>query len=66
MARKTSDPKLIALLDQLAQADAEAERWYARMRRAFNRLEKARHKAARLRRRIDNHTSPNPKETAQP
>jgi hypothetical protein len=53
MARKTTDPKLIALLDQLAKADADADRWYVRLKRAFNRLEKARRTAARLRRKID-------------
>jgi hypothetical protein len=49
MARKASDPKLIALLDELAKADADADRWYARMTRAFNRPERARRKAGRTR-----------------
>jgi hypothetical protein len=49
MARKMSDPKLIALTDQLAKADADTDRWYVRLKRAFNRPERAQRKAGRIR-----------------
>jgi hypothetical protein len=65
MARKT-DPKLIALHDELAKAQADAERWYAHLKRAFTRLDKARRKAARIARRIDSYTNPTPKEVTTP
>jgi hypothetical protein len=65
MARKT-DPRLAALRDELAKARAEAERWYARLKRALIRLDKARRKAARVARRIESYTNPTPKEVATP
>ncbi len=53
MLRKTTDPRLIALLDKRAKLQAECERHYGRMKRAFNRLEKARRALARIAKRID-------------
>jgi hypothetical protein len=49
MPRTKPDPKLVALQDQLARAQADAERWYGRLERAFGRLEKARRAAAIIR-----------------
>jgi hypothetical protein len=64
--KKTADPKLIALYDQQSKALADVERWYGRLKRAFNRLEKARRAAARLRRRIDQHTATQANGAARP
>jgi hypothetical protein len=50
--KKTTDPKVIALLDRLDRCRADFERNYARMKRAFNRMEKARRGVARLTRRL--------------
>ena len=58
MPRKTSDPQLIALMDQRAKAQAEFDRWYSRLKRAFTRLDTARRKVARLGKRIDAHRNP--------
>jgi hypothetical protein len=67
MARKTADPRLIALNDDLLKAQREYQRWYSRLKRAFARLEKARRKVARLHRRIEKHTAnPTPKEVTTP
>ncbi|HEX5270534.1 MAG TPA: hypothetical protein VFW33_08620 [Gemmataceae bacterium] len=64
MPRKP-DPKLTALLQQRAEAQADAERWYRRMRRAMNRLDKARRAIDRADRRIDAYAmKPAPKESA--
>jgi hypothetical protein len=57
MPRKTKDPKLLALLDKAHRARADYERWYARLKRAFNALEKARQRIMRLQRRIDQATA---------
>jgi hypothetical protein len=53
MPRKTTDPRLIALLDKREKLRADCERHYSRMRRAFNRLEKSRRALTRLAKRID-------------
>ena len=53
MPRKTIDPKRIALLDRQAKLQAECERHYGRMKRAFNRLEKARRALSRTARQLD-------------
>jgi hypothetical protein len=50
--KKTADPKRVALLDRLDKLRADFERNYARMKRAFNRMEKARRGAARLTRQL--------------
>jgi hypothetical protein len=55
--RKTQDPVLIALHDKAAKAQAECERLFARLRRAFTMLDKARARLKRLRRRILHHES---------
>jgi hypothetical protein len=60
MARKTADPKLIALLDAQEKARLAYARWYMRMRRAVAKLEKARLRIASLERRIAAHQSPTP------
>jgi hypothetical protein len=51
MARKTTDPRLIALLDQKEKLGRECERWWRRLRRAVNELEKRRRRLARLEKR---------------
>jgi hypothetical protein len=53
MPRKKTDPRLVALLDKPAKLQADCERHYARMRRAFNRLDKTRRQLARVSKRID-------------
>jgi hypothetical protein len=52
MPRKTTDPRVIALLDQKAKLAGECERWWRRLRRAVNELEKRRRRLARLDRRV--------------
>jgi hypothetical protein len=52
MVRKTRDPKRIALLDRLDKCRADFERWYARLKRAFTRLEKIRGQIVRLSRQL--------------
>lgn len=61
--RRKPDPKLVALLEQRAKALAEGERWYARLKRAFGRVEKARQRAARLLRRIEQRSAALEQET---
>jgi hypothetical protein len=51
--KKTSDPRLIALLDKKAKLQETCEREFRRMRRAFNRLEKNRRQLAKVTKRID-------------
>jgi hypothetical protein len=58
--KKTSDPRKIALLDRQAKLQAEFERSYARMRRAFNRMEKARAALIRVARRLEQLDQPVP------
>ena len=54
MARKKStDPTLVALMDQQAKTVGEFERWYARLKRAFSRMDKLKKKIIRLSRRIE-------------
>lgn len=53
MARKSRDPTLIALLDEQQKTIEEFERWYARSKRAFTRMDKIKKKLARLAKRIE-------------
>ncbi len=53
MRRKTADPRRVALLDKMGLARRDFERWYARLKRAFGRVEKARQRLARLGRQLD-------------
>ena len=54
MARKKSqDPALTALMDEQKKAVEEFERWYARCKRAFTRMDKIKKKLIPLSRRID-------------
>ncbi len=48
MSRKTKtiDPRLIALRERAGKAKADCEKWYARLKRAFNALEKSRKRVA--------------------
>jgi hypothetical protein len=55
MTRKTRDPKLIELLDRVSRAHQDCERWYARLKRAFNALEKARARLRRLEKQVEKH-----------
>jgi hypothetical protein len=52
MPRKTQDPKRIAVLDRIDHCRADFEKWYARLKRAFNRLEKIRRQIVRLQRQL--------------
>ncbi len=52
MSRKGIDPKRAALLERQAKLRADYERSYARMKRAFTRMEKARQALARIARRL--------------
>ena len=52
MPRKTTDALLVRLLDEQAAAEVKAEKWYRRLRRAFNALDKVRGQVVRLQRRI--------------
>ncbi len=56
MTRKTQDPALIKLLDAREQARTAADRWWTRLKRAFNALDKAKHRVQRLSRQIDEHS----------
>jgi hypothetical protein len=58
MRRKTSDPRKIALLDKQGRLQAEFERSYSRMRRAFKRMEKARAALVRVARQLDKSDEP--------
>jgi hypothetical protein len=51
--KKTSDPRLITLLDKRAKLQADCDKHYRRMRLAFNRLEKTRRQLVRIIKRID-------------
>jgi hypothetical protein len=51
--KKFVDPRRIALEDRAHKTRGEFERWYARLKRAFNRCEKARRRLARLQRQLD-------------
>lgn len=55
MGRKSRDPTLIALLDQQRKNVAEFERWYARSKRAFTRMDniKIKKKLVRVSKRIE-------------
>ncbi|MHB1424529.1 MAG: hypothetical protein ACYC3I_15265 [Gemmataceae bacterium] len=53
MTRKKIDPRRAALQERADKLQAECERHYGRMRRAFNRLEKTRQALARVVKRID-------------
>ncbi len=48
MAKKTSDPKLIALLDKRAMVQAAHDRAFARLVRAVNKLSKCRAQLRRI------------------
>jgi hypothetical protein len=50
--RKTTDPRLLALLDKKHKANERFERWYVRLKRAFTALEKERQRLMRLERAI--------------
>ena len=58
--KKTSDPRRIALLDKQEKLRAEFERNYSRMRRAFNRMEKARAALIRVARQLNKLGQPEP------
>ena len=58
MPRKKTDPRLAALLEKRAKAQLDCERTYARLARAFRRLEKHRKRLARLDRQVRTHVAP--------
>lgn len=64
--RKTTDPKLVALLDQREQARGSYERWWSRLRRAVNKLEAERRRVRRLTKRIDECERPKPAPEEKP
>jgi hypothetical protein len=51
--KKESDPGRVAMHEKLAQAQADFERWYGRLKRAFNAMEKAKSRVQRLRKKLD-------------
>ncbi len=51
--KKTSDPRLIALMDKREKLRRYFDRAYARMRRSFRQMEKSRLALIRLGKRID-------------
>ncbi len=51
--KRASNPRLIALLDKREKLRQGFERSYARMRRAFARMEKTRQALIRLSKRLD-------------
>lgn len=51
--RKSTDPTLVALMDEQAKTIGDFDRWYARMKRAFSRMDKLKNKLSRLARRIE-------------
>jgi hypothetical protein len=51
-ARKTPDPRLIALRDREQKERAKFERWYRRLKRAFTALEASRRALVRTQKRI--------------
>lgn len=53
--KKKHDPKRLALEDRYAKACAAFERWYARSRRAFTAMDKAKKAAARARKALQRH-----------
>lgn len=56
VARRTiTDPKLVALRDEQKKAAEEFERWYARCKRAFTRMDKIKKKLARVAKKIEAH-----------
>jgi hypothetical protein len=58
--KKTPNPRRIALLDKQEKLRAEFERNYSRMRRAFNRMEKARAALIRVARQLNKLGQPEP------
>jgi hypothetical protein len=52
MTRKTTNPRLIALRDQLDKAGRAHDRWFRRLKRAVTALDKLRRQMARLGRQI--------------
>ena len=52
MPRKTKDPALVVLMDEQKRTVAEFERWYARCKRAFTRMDKIKKKLVRLGKRL--------------
>jgi hypothetical protein len=52
MPRKTNDPRKVALNDRIEKCRADFERWYARAKRAFGKMEKVRRTLGRLRRQL--------------
>jgi hypothetical protein len=62
MARKTTDPKLIALRDKLAKAAAAHDRWFSKLKRAVNTLDRLRRQLVRLSRQVQEMEHPQPKE----
>ncbi len=53
MPRKRIDPRRLALQQRAGKLQTECERHYGRMKRAFNRLEKARRALGRVMRQLE-------------
>jgi hypothetical protein len=58
--KKTSDPALIALHEKASKARTDFERWYTKLKAAFNRMERARQRLLRLERKIRDYHPPGP------
>jgi hypothetical protein len=52
MPRKTNDPRKVALNDRIEKCRADFEKWYARARRAFTRMDKTKRTIVRLQRQL--------------
>jgi hypothetical protein len=55
MTKRKTDPVLGKLLDEQEKAIADFERWYARLKRTWNRLDKVKGQLVRLARKIKAH-----------
>jgi hypothetical protein len=67
MARKRKpDPKRQAIEGEIAKACDAFERWYTRLKRAFNQMEKAKRRATALRARLTRYDRDQEGRAAQP
>jgi exonuclease VII small subunit len=60
------DPRLLDLRERAGKAKADAEKWYARLKRAFNALEKCRKRVASAERRIRKYLAESDAEAPHP
>jgi hypothetical protein len=63
MTRKTANPRLIALRDQLAKAGRSYDRWFSRLKRAVTALDKLHRTLNRLGKQIQGLEQPDTRST---